>query len=220
MANEIEKINAIAIADIEAFNGKTDSNIEKLNGLEFTGISDAHTLISTHTASNSASIDITSGIDSTYEVYEFHFTNLHPASAGSSHLQVQANAVGGSGFNEYVINDTLASYHAEHGFNYNLQYEGWGQSNTQNYSIISGYTGTGNDEAISGVFILFDPSDTTHVKHFYARSSSRTGGTQYNQDVHNGGYFNITSAIDEISFKLSTGNTESGQIKMYGVSQS
>ena len=37
MANEIEKVNTIAIADIEKFNGKTDDNIEKLNAFEFTG---------------------------------------------------------------------------------------------------------------------------------------------------------------------------------------
>jgi len=38
MANEIEKVNTIAIADIEKFNGKTDDNIEKLNTLEFAGL--------------------------------------------------------------------------------------------------------------------------------------------------------------------------------------
>ena len=38
MANEIEKFNAIALADIEKINGKTDDNIEKLNGFEFTGV--------------------------------------------------------------------------------------------------------------------------------------------------------------------------------------
>jgi len=38
MANEIEKLNAVAIADIEKFNGKTDDNIEKINGFEFTGV--------------------------------------------------------------------------------------------------------------------------------------------------------------------------------------
>lgn len=37
MANEIEKVNTIAIADIEKVSGRTDDNIEKLSGLEFTG---------------------------------------------------------------------------------------------------------------------------------------------------------------------------------------
>ena len=38
MANEIEKVNTIEIADIEKFNGKTDDNIEKLNAFEFAGL--------------------------------------------------------------------------------------------------------------------------------------------------------------------------------------
>jgi len=38
MANEIEKVNTIAIADIEKINGKTDDNIEKLNTFELAGV--------------------------------------------------------------------------------------------------------------------------------------------------------------------------------------
>ena len=37
MANAVEQVNAVAITDIEAINGKTDANIEAFNGLEFTG---------------------------------------------------------------------------------------------------------------------------------------------------------------------------------------
>ena len=40
MANQIDKLNGIAIGDIAKFNGLEDSDIEKLNGLEFTGIVD------------------------------------------------------------------------------------------------------------------------------------------------------------------------------------
>ena len=37
MANAVEKVNTIAIADIEAINTITDDNLEDLNTLEFTG---------------------------------------------------------------------------------------------------------------------------------------------------------------------------------------
>ena len=37
------------------------------------------TLISSQTASGSASIEFTSGIDSTYPIYKFEFINIHPA---------------------------------------------------------------------------------------------------------------------------------------------
>lgn len=41
MANQVEKLNEIAIANIANFNDITDANLAKLNGLEFTGSTDA-----------------------------------------------------------------------------------------------------------------------------------------------------------------------------------
>ena len=75
MANQVEKVNSIAIADIEKINNLTDDNIEKINGLEFTGVVDSHTLLATPlniSVSDTAvsTVDITSGIDSTYDIYE------------------------------------------------------------------------------------------------------------------------------------------------------
>jgi len=37
MANEIEKVNSIALTSIESVNDKTDANIQAFNGLEFAG---------------------------------------------------------------------------------------------------------------------------------------------------------------------------------------
>ena len=39
-----------------------------------------------------------------------------------------------------------------------------------------------------------------------------------NGDNYTAGYFNTTSAIDEIQFKFEAGNIDSGVIKLYGVS--
>jgi hypothetical protein len=37
------------------------------------------------------------------------------------------------------------------------------------------------------------------------------------EDEFVAGYFNVTGAIDEVSFKMSSGNIDAGTIKMYGV---
>ena len=50
MANAVEKVNTIAITNIEALNGITDANLEDLNGLEFAGY-DPGTTFSTSSAS-------------------------------------------------------------------------------------------------------------------------------------------------------------------------
>ena len=49
------------------------------NGLEAGDVGGSLNLISTSTASSSATIDITSGIDSTYKEYIVKFINIHPA---------------------------------------------------------------------------------------------------------------------------------------------
>ena len=55
MANQVEKLNGIAIASIEKINGLTDAEIEKINGLEFTGSTPHQTItFSTQTTGGSA----------------------------------------------------------------------------------------------------------------------------------------------------------------------
>jgi hypothetical protein len=55
-------------------------------------------LISEQTASGSASISFTSGIDSTYPIYKFDFINIHPATDGVR-LQFNLSTDGGSNYN-------------------------------------------------------------------------------------------------------------------------
>ena len=65
------------------------------------------------TASSSATVDFTSGIDSTYKEYIFYFVNMHPSSG--SDFKFQGNAVGGSGFNETITSTFFYAYHKEDG---------------------------------------------------------------------------------------------------------
>jgi len=222
MANAIEKLNTIAITDIEKVNTLTDDNIEKLNTLEFTGVTDAHTLISTHDIASlgaSASIDITSGIDSTYDVYEFHFTNIHPETGGE-YFQFQVNAAGGSGFNETMTTTYFRAVHNESDSSATVLYDsGHDQAEGTAYQRIATWVGADNDEHMSGVLTLYAPSSTTYVKHFTARMVYNQH-SDYAFDGYIAGYINTTSAIDEISFMFSTDNIDAGVIKMYGLATS
>jgi len=54
------------------------------------------------------------------------------------------------------------------------------------------------------------------VKHFYAKSITfDTGDTAIN--LFPAGYINTTTAIDDIQFKMQSGNIDAGTIKMWGV---
>ena len=70
---------------------------------------------------------------------------------------------------------------------------------------------------MSGILHLFDPSNTTFVKHWINRSQSYSGG-DFSLDGYQVGYVNTTSAVNAVQFKMTGGNIDSGVIKLYGVS--
>ena len=173
------------------------------------------TLISTSTASDSSSIDITSGIDSTYDEYMFVFTDINPAT-DQAWFQFQVNAVGESDFDEYITSTYFYAYHDEDDDPADMVYEaGLDLAQGTSYQPLASYLGNGADESLAGMLHLFNPASTTYVKHFY---STRNYHSFHNYTVNGftGGYINTTSAIDEISFKMSSGNFD-GTIKMWGV---
>ena len=172
--------------------------------------------ISTATASSSASLDITSGIDSTYNEYQFHYVNCHPAT-NSVWLTFQVNAAGASGFNETMTTSYFRAYHYENDSATSLEYQtSSDQAEGTAYQRITTNAGNDNDQSVSGVLTLYAPSSTTYVKHFASRSNSAWQGDG-SFETHVGGYVNTTSAIDEISFQFSSGNIDAGSIHMYGV---
>jgi len=175
-------------------------------------------LLSTNTFTNQASISFTSGIDSTYNVYIFKFININPAT-DNEHFSFQVNAAGASGFNETMTTTVFLAQHSEAGTDASVGYQaGSDQAQGTAYQVLTRGQGNGADESASGELHLFNPASTTYVKHFYTRFQNLEA-TNYAIDYYTAGYINITLAIDEISFKMSSGNFD-GEIKMYGLSTS
>ena len=173
------------------------------------------TLLTTATASSSATLDFTSSIDSTYDSYLFKFINCHPAT-DNAELQFQGNAAGGSGYNETITSTQFETYHTENGSATSLAYKtARDQAQATGFQTLSLPTHE-NDNGASGHLQLFNPSSTTFVKHFIAKVQTVNSDT-YCTCNFTAGYFNTTSAIDEIQFKFNSGNIDSGTIKMYGV---
>jgi hypothetical protein len=200
--------------------GNAPSSGDNLQISQFEGTAnDAHTLIATATASASATLDITSGIDSTYDVYQFVFTNMHPAT-NESEFTFQVNAAGASGFNETITSTYFRAYHLEGGGSTAVGYStGGDQAQGTAYQMMSQNIGSDADQSCSGMLTLYAPSSTTFVKHFMSRVQE-SQHNDYSLEVHAAGYINTTSAIDAISFKFDSGNIDAGVIKMYGVAKS
>ena len=170
---------------------------------------------SAHTASDAASIDITSGIDSTYDEYMFVLTDINPAT-DSQNLTVQFNTSGGSGFNETMTTTFFKSKHRTNDTTLFSYTDGSDQGQGTAYQSIGLAVGNGSDESCAGILHLFSPSNTTYVKHWWSRIHLHEGDDSSETDFV-AGYINTTTAIDEISFKFSSGNMD-GVIQMYGIS--
>jgi len=188
--------------------------------------SGAMTLIKTLTASSSSTLSFVDGssdvvLDSTYPIYVFKFINIHPATDDKA-FSFQANASGGSGYNETITSTQFQAYHREDdgaaALNYN---SGSDQAQGTSFQDISGLLSNDNDASASGELFIYNPSSTTFVKHFMSKFQDMEAGTsKVSVQLYTAGYFNTTSAIDEFQFKMSSGNIDSGTIKLYGIKDS
>ena len=197
------------------------NNTSVNNVTDFAGIAGGGTLvlISEQTASASASISFTTGIDSTYDEYVFKFINCHPATDGVE-FQFNLSTDGGSNYNVTKTTTFFRPYHYENDTANSLDYLTPNDlAQSTNYQSIARYVGNSADESASGYLHLFNPSSTTYVKHFISNANFYRADDGSEQDFV-AGYGNTTSAINAINFQMSSGNIDDGIIKMYGVAKS
>jgi len=181
-------------------------------------------LIKEQTASSSATISFVHGtsdvvLDSTYPIYLFKFINIHPA---TDNVQFMHNGSidAGSNYNVTKTNSVFEGEHSEGGGSGTLNYisshditQGTGNAKFT-YNV-----GNDNDQSVSGSMFLFNPSSTTFVKHFMSVVSNTHNGN-YEKNTYTAGYYNTTSDVDAVQFSYSSGNIDSGTIKLYGIKDS
>jgi len=187
------------------------------NGSMASGFGGSLNFISKATASASASIEFTSGIDSTYKEYVFYFVNMHPATDGAE-FQFQTSTDSGSNYNTTVTSTHFDAYHEENDQSPTLTYlTGFDQAQGTGFETIARDIGSDNDQSASGYLHIFNPSSTTFVKHFMSKFNF-SGNNDFTGNSFHAGYFNTTSAIDAIKFEMSSGNIDAGEILLFGVS--
>ena len=177
---------------------------------------DGITLISSQTASASASISFTTGITSTYKAYKFVFSNIHPAN-DNAEFQFNMSTDGGSNYNVTKTTTMFRALHDEAGTGGSIGYQtAFDLAQSTGFQTLSEQIGFDNDQASSGSLILFNPSSTTYVKHFI---SDFNCSTDIDVTMRNfgAGYGNTTSAVNAIQFKMDSGNIDAGTIYLYGI---
>ena len=181
------------------------------------------TFIKKLTASSSSDLSFVDGsasvdLDNTYKEYLFTFNNIHPATNGAT-FQFQGSTNTGSSYGVTTTNTLFQAYHDEADTGTALSYDD-GDDIAQGTGFISlvrdDKLGADADQCATGYLHLFNPSSTTFVKHYMATTQASHEG-DYSLQCFTAGYFNTTSAIDAIQFKMHSGNIDAGDICLYGI---
>ena len=177
--------------------------------------------IKTLTASGSASLSFVDGsdgvvLDSTYPIYRFEFISIHPQNDNQD-FQFNMSTDSGSNYNVTKTSSVFEAYQNEANtqgaIGYASSYD-LAQS-TSNQSVMNA-VGNDNDKGSNGSLLIFNPSSDTFVKHYLYTGNHITGGnSSVNWFV--GGYGNTSSSINALKFMMSSGNIDSGTIKLYGI---
>ena len=191
------------------------------NGIEAGDVGGSMVLISELTASSSATLSFTSGIDSTYKEYIFKFIDIHPSSTdvNGESFKFNFSIDGGSNYNVAKTSTFFYALNTEADSNYFSYYNGGDLGNSTGDQIVTSELGGDNDQSVAGFLHLFNPSDTVGVKHFIAQfnEARASDGSEAN---YLSGYANTTSAINAVQFSMTrSGETiQSRSIKLYGIS--
>jgi hypothetical protein len=206
--------NKITTSGVFTSGAITNSSVTGITVLA--NASDGITLISSQTASASASISFTTGLTSTYKAYKFVFVNIHPATDGAT-FQFNMSTDAGSNYNVTKTTTFFRAYHDEGDADANIQYRSTEDlSQSTGFQNILSLLGTDNDQSGSGYLTLFNPSSTTYVKHFISSGDVNNDG-DYQLNLFVAGYGNTTSAVNAVRFQMSSGNIDAGTIYLYGI---
>jgi len=172
-------------------------------------------LISTQTASSSASIEFS--MDGTYDSYVFKCIDIHPQNDTPA-FEFNLSTDNGSNYNVVKTTTMFNANHFESDSSASVSYNiYWDLAQSTSFQNLSTYLGADNDQSTSGTLQLFNPSSSTYVKHFIYNGNEYSANDQ-SINYFIAGYGNTTSPVTNIKFQMSSGYIDDGIIKMYGVS--
>lgn len=167
-------------------------------------------LLQTQTASNSATIDFTSGLTSTYDQYIFIVSNVVPQTDATD-FWIRVSEDGGS---SYITTSSYA---------YNFIYSAGaaapsaaGSSGSDTKIVAIGGLGNSTGEVFNCEFKLYTPSSSKYKLMKWAGSMHSATPALVTFDGGSS-YFGSTNAINAIRFMMSSGNISTGTFSLYGV---
>ena len=175
----------------------------------------AWTFISKTTASSDSTVSIASGIDSTYGVYLITCNNVHPATTASE-FRINFRD-GGSAYDATKVTTYIKLRHKEDDTLTNFVYDDGNDVAGTGGHLLMENVGNQNDASTSGTIYLYNPSSTTYVKNYICDFHSMAPDAAVADHILSAGYCNVTAAIDGVQFAFDTGNIDSGDFCLYGL---
>ena len=174
-------------------------------------------LLASTTISADANIAYTSVLTSAYKEYIFGFIDIHGATDDANFTFNGSDDTSSHSYDVIKTTTLFSSNMAENTGSPAVAIDA-SRDIAQGTGYAQVFSGTdhSDDSSFNGYLHIFNPASTTFVTHFYSEMHG----------VHNGytakrfflaGYFNITGAITAVDFKQSSGNLDTGKIKVWGV---
>lgn len=169
-------------------------------------------LLDTKTASNSATIDFKSYIDSTYKTYIFEYDGVKSGSAGNG-LQLQVSTDGGSTWKSGASDYNYAfAYWQSSGTTVTVQKS----QATSSINLGAAVIGTTANTSGCGTVKLFNPSDTARFATISTEATTTNTATVL-YCSRGGGNYVTAGAVNAIRFLMQSGNIVSGTFRLYGL---
>mgnify|MGYP003639473196 CR=1 FL=1 len=178
----------------------------------------AHKLLQTQTlAAPASTMEFkTHSFNDQYDVYQFVFLNLHPET-DSTYPDFKPSINAGSSYGVNTITTYIRMQRGDSSsaaVNY-VDYDTAGGLTTGGVRLCED-TGNENEKHMSGFLTIYQPWSTDFQKHFYSETMNQNGGDQATlQKI--GGYISTTSAVNAFQFYQTSGNIDTGTIKLYGI---
>jgi hypothetical protein len=191
--------------------------VEVAGNLSVTGTGQGWVKISQTTLggpdANASSVEILSGIDSTYDIYRITLLNLH-VEEDDKRIQIEFSADGGSTWD--AVSKTSAAFrvYGDSTLSTSSDFDLSASGDPQGF-VKPGYD---NDQGTSGEIMMYGFSDTTYMKHYVINSAySANNDTYFGSFVY--GICDTTSAINAVRFTMDSGNIDDGTFTLYGLTK-
>lgn len=160
-----------------------------------------------------ATVDMTTGLDTTYDMYvaHYHLVGVNDA----QHLVLRASTDGGSSFADgasdyrYALiqhNDTSSGSSII-------------KSSGSTTILLANFVGSDTSEGVSGSVTIYKPHDTGRYTHFWHSATYMDNGGRVTAQ-HGASIYNATTAVNGLRFIFSSGAVESGFVALYGYNKS